>query len=217
MIRKLVFAIGGLLLIYFLYLGWRVTIERGRVSDRVDAIIAAADPDERSFPAERSKTLLAIEDPTFATNKGVDFTTPGGGMTTLSQSLGKRIFFERFRPGFPKGELIVLTRFALYPKVDKRRTLTAFLATAEFGSRRGRPVVGFADASRTWLGKPFGVLSDAEFLKLVAMLPAPARFNPTRNPAANAERVARIERLLARRCTPDGLRDVMLKGCAAAR
>jgi len=214
MIRRLALAVGALLLIYSLYLGWRVATERERVSNRVDAIIAAADPAERALPVSRIKILLAIKDPTFATNKGIDFSTPGAGMTTLSQSLGKRIFFERFRPGFPKGELIILTRFALYPKVDKRRTLTAFIATAQFGHRAGRPVIGFADASRTWLGKPLGALSDRDYLSLVAMLPAPATLNPKRDVAANADRVARIERLLAGRCTPDGLRDVMLKGCA---
>ncbi|HEV2043728.1 MAG TPA: transglycosylase domain-containing protein [Sphingomicrobium sp.] len=216
MIRKLALAVGALLLLYGVYLGGRVVTERSRVSGRVDAIIAAADPQERALPADRIKILLTVEDPTFLTNKGIDFASPGAGMTTLSQSLGKRIFFERFRPGFPKGELIVLTRFALYPKVDKSRTLTAFLATAEFGRRGGRPVIGFADASRTWLGKPLGALDDRDYLSLVAMLPAPATYNPLRQPAANADRVARIERLLARRCRPDGLRDVSLNGCDAA-
>ena len=215
MIRKLALAVGALFLIYGLYLGWRIATERSRVSDRVDAIIAAADPAERALPAARIKSLLAIEDPTFATNNGIDFATPGGGMTTLSQSLGKRIFFTRFRPGFPKGELIVLTRFALYPTVDKRRTLTAFIATAQFGHRAGRPVIGFADASRTWFGKPLDRLSDRDYLSLIAMLPAPTTYNPVRHPAANAERVARIERLLANRCRPDGLRDVDLRACAS--
>lgn len=215
MIRKLALAVGALLLVYGLYLGWRIATERSRVSDRVDTIIADADPDERTLSADRLKILLAVEDPTFLTNRGIDFSTPGGGMTTLSQSLGKRIFFERFRPGFPKGELIVLTRFALYPKVDKGRTLTAFIATAEFGSRAGRPVIGFADASRIWLGKPLSRLNDRDYLSLLAMLPAPSTYNPLRHPAANADRVARIERLLARRCRPDGLRDVSLNGCAA--
>ena len=216
MIRKLALAVGALLLLYGVYLGWRVVSERSRVSGRVDAIIAAADPQERALPADRIKILLTIEDPTFLTNKGIDFESPGAGMTTLSQSLGKRIFFERFRPGFPKGELIVLTRFALYPEVDKGRTLTAFIATANFGGKAGRPVNGFAAGARAWLGKPLSTLNDRDYLSLIAMLPAPSTYNPLRHPAANADRVARIERLLARRCRPDGLRDVSLNGCDAA-
>ena len=214
MIRKVALALGALLLAYAAYLGWRVAVERSRVSARVDAIIAAADPDERNLAPRRVAALLAVEDPTFWTNKGIDFATPGASMTTLSQSLGKRIFFDHFQPGFRKGELLALTRFALYPKVDKNRTLRAWIARVELGSASGRRVIGLADGARTWIGKPLGQLTDREYLSLIAMLPSPRTLNPRRNPAANADRVARIERLLAHRCRPTGLRDVMLDGCA---
>ena len=213
MIRRVALMLGALLVLYGAYLGWRIAVERGRVSQRVDAIIAAADPAELTLPPKRVTMLLAVEDPTFPTNHGIDFSTPGASMTTLSQSLGKRIFFTHFHPGFPKGELIALTRFALYPKVDKRRTLQAFIARAEFGSFNGRRVIGFADASRVWLGKPLATLTDREYVSLIAMLPSPVSLNPRRHPAANAERVSRIERLLAHRCHPTGLRDVYLDGC----
>lgn len=217
MMRKLALTMGALLLAYGMYLGWRVATERSRVSDRVDAIIAAADPVDVTLTLQRTIILLRVEDPTFWTNNGIDFSTPGAGITTLSQSLGKRIFFERFRPGFPKGELIVLTRFALYPKVDKLRTLRAFLATAYFGHRDGRAVIGIGSAARAWYGKPLAALSDREYLSLIAMGPAPKKLDSMRHPAANADRVARIERLIAGHCTPAGLRDVMLEGCADAR
>ena len=214
MIRRVAIVLGALLAIYGGYLGWRIAVERGRVSDRVDRIIAGADLADVTLPADRVATLLRVEDPTFWTNRGLDFSSPGGGMTTLSQSLGKRVFFKHFRPGFPKGELIALTRFALYPKVDKQRTLRAFLATYYFGQRNGRPIIGMGAAARTWFGKPLAALSDREYLSLIAMGPSPNTLNPKYNPAANAERVARIERLLANRCRPTGLRDVMLDGCA---
>ena len=214
MIRKLALAVGTVVLVYVGYLGWRVVTERGRVSARVDAIIAAADPADLTLTPRRTAILLRVEDPTFATNKGLDFSTPGASMTTISQSLGKRIFFTRFRPGFPKGELIVLTRFALYPKVDKQRTLKAFLASAYYGHRDGRAVVGIGPAARAWFGKPLAALTDREYLSLIAMGPAPRTLDPVRHPAANANRVARIEHLLANRCQPDGFSDVMLDGCA---
>ena len=217
MIRKLALAIGALILAYGLYLGWRVATERSRVSDRVDAIIAAADPADITLTTQRTVILLRVEDVTFLTNKGIDFSTTGAGMTTVSQSLGKRIFFEKFSPGFPKGELIVLTRFALYPKVDKRRTLKAFLATAYYGHRDDRAVIGIGPAARAWFGKPLAQLSDREYLSLIAMGPAPRLLDPERHAAATAERVGRIVRLLAGRCAPTGLRDVKLDGCASAR
>jgi monofunctional glycosyltransferase len=214
MIRRVGAVLLLVLLVYAFYLASRVMVERRAVSARVDAIIASADPADVTLSPARTALLLNVEDSSFLTNKGVDFTTPGAGMTTLSQSLGKRIFFKHFRPGLRKGELIVLTRFALYPKVDKQRTLKAFLATAYFGNRKGRPIIGMGPAARAWFGRPLARLDDRQYLSLVAMILAPATFDPVRHPAANAARVARIERLLANQCRPTGLRDVMLEGCA---
>ena len=214
MIRRIGAAVAILLSLYILYLGARVMSERRTVSERVDAIIAGAEPADVTLTLRRTAMLVRVEDPSFWTNKGVDFATPGAGMTTLSQSLAKHLFFDHFTPGLAKGELIVLTRFALYPEVDKQRTLKAFLATAYFGRRDGRSVIGIGPAARQWFGKPLAALSDREFLSLVAMGPSPKTLAPQRHAKANAERVRRIERLLAGRCRPSGMRDVMLEGCA---
>ena len=213
MIRKFALALGGLIIFYSLYLGWRIAEERRDVGARVDALIAAAAPDELSLPASRLDALLRVDDPTFRTNRGIDLSTPGAGLTTLSQALGKRLFFDGFEPGLAKLELMVLTRFALYPKVPKDKVLTAFVAEAYLGTHRGRAVTGFADGAQTWFGKRLSDLSNDEYLSLVAMLPAPDRLKPGRDDAARAERVTRIRRLLAGRCQPTGLRDVMLEGC----
>ncbi len=214
MMRRVIAAVVAVVLVYAVYLAGRIVVERRTVSARVDAIIAAADPADIRLTPERMQILLRVEDPTFLTNKGIDFATPGAGNTTLSQSLGKRLFFKRFKPGLAKGELIALTRFALYPEVDKQRILRAFLATAYFGRRGGRAVVGAGPAARAWFGRPLAALDDRQFLSLIAMSPAPNALDPERHAAANAERVARIDRLLANQCRPDGLSDVMLDGCA---
>lgn len=214
MIRKLAVAVAALILLYLGYLGWRVVEERAAVSGKVDAIIARADPDELALPPHRIAALIRIEDPTFWSNKGIDLSTPGAGMTTLSQGLGKHLFFDDFEPGFRKGELMALTRFALYPKVDKDRTLKAAIANAYLGTSRRQAVTGFADGARTWFNKLLSQLSDREFLELEAMLVAPDMLKPGRGDAERIERVKRIERLLAGQCHPIGLRDVMLDGCA---
>jgi hypothetical protein len=214
MTRRIAIGLLIAVLVYFIYLGGRIMVERRAASARVDAIIAAADPADVTLSPARAAVLLRVQDATFLTNKGIDYSTPGAGMTTLSQSLGKRIFFDHFKPGLRKPELVVLTRFALYPTVDKQRTLKAFLATAYFGRRDGRAVIGFGPAARAWFGRPLGGLSDGEFLSLVAMLVAPTTLDPVSHSAANAERVRRIRRLLANNCRPTGLRDVMLEGCA---
>ena len=214
MIRRVALAIVAVALVYAIYLTGRILVERRTVSATVDSVIAAADPADLKLTPARARMLLRVEDPTFLTNDGIDFSTPGAGMTTLSQSLGKHLFFEHFTPGFAKIELVALTRFALYPMVDKERTLKAYLASAYFGRRNGQAVIGMGPAARAWFGKPLASLSDDEFLALVAMGPSPRSLDPVANAAANAERVARIKRLLANQCRPTGLRDVMLKGCA---
>jgi membrane peptidoglycan carboxypeptidase len=188
--------------------------ERRSVSHRVNAIIAASDPADLTLSKRQAEILLRVEYPTFQRNKGSDFTTPGASMTTISQSLGKHIFFERFEPGFAKGELMALTRFALYPMVDKDRTLKAYLATAYYGRQNGRTVIGLGHAARACFGKAIAALSEDEYLALIAMGPWPRALDPVEHFAANAARVARIKRLLANQCQPTGLRDVMLEGCA---
>ena len=215
MIRKALLLLAALVILYAGYLGIRIWREQGLVAAKVDRIIARADPQELALPLIRRAMIVKVEDPTFWTNKGLDLTTHGAGMTTLSQALGKRLFFDDFEPGFAKGELMALTRFALYPRVSKDGTLQAFVASAYLGTRRGRAVTGFSDGARSWFGKPLADLSDEEFLNLEAMLVAPDSLKPGRDDAGRRERVARIKRLLAGSCRPIGLRDVKLEGCKA--
>lgn len=167
-----------------------------------------------SVPARRIRMLLAVEDPAFFRHRGVDFNTPGQGLTTLTQSLAKFLYFRRFTPGIAKLELMLVARFALDPALSKRDQLEIFLNHARFGTRRGRPVIGFNDAARTFYGRDLRQLTDREYLTLVAMLIAPNRLDPVRHAAANAERTRRIEALLAGRCRPRGLRDTDYEDCA---
>lgn len=161
----------------------------------------------------RLHALLAVEDPGFARHHGIDFTTPGQGMTTLTQALVKIFYFHHFRPGFAKIEQSLIARFVLDPAMAKPEQVHALLNHANFGTWDGRPVIGFVAAARTYFVRSFAALSDRQFLSLVAMLMAPNRLDPLRHPAANAERVRRIERLLAGRCRPDGLNDVAYRRC----
>ena len=57
-----------------------------------------------ALPAERKAMLLAVEDPGFYSHKGVDFASPGQGMTTITQALVKFLYFDSFIPGFAKIE-----------------------------------------------------------------------------------------------------------------
>lgn len=167
-----------------------------------------------SIPARRIGMLLAVEDPGFFRHRGIDFSTPGQGMTTLTQSLAKFLYFRRFTPGIEKLELMLVARFALDPAASKREQLEIFINHARFGARRGRPIRGFNAAARAYYGRALDRLTDHEFLTLVAMLIAPGRMDPIRHADANARRTRRIEALLAGRCRPRSLRDTHYQDCA---
>jgi len=213
--RRIAAATAILTIVYGAYLAARVVQERQRAPAAVQRILRSSDPAVSATPAARLNMLVQVEDPSFYTNDGIDLSSPGGGFTTISQGLGKIVLFDHFRPGLQKIELMVLTRFALTPTVSKHDILVAFLNAAYLGHDADGEIRGFAEGSRRWLGKPFDSLTDAEFLSLVAMLPAPNQLDPARNGRANRERVRRIERLLRNQCKPAGVRDVALDGCAA--
>ena len=183
-----------------------------------DVLAAAAQGELKlaDVPRRRLDMLIKVEDPGFYRHRGVDFSTPGAGMTSITQSLVKRLYFDDFQPGVAKLEQSLIARFVLDPAMSKPAQLQAYLNHSHFGAVRGRRVVGFADAARSFYGREFADLTDRQFLGLVAMMMAPRTYDPIRKPQANAERVSRIEAMLAGRCSPQGLRDVALHACTEA-
>lgn len=150
------------------------------------------------------KILLTVEDPAFFTHKGVDLTTPGAGLTTITQSLVKIFYFNNFKPGLAKIKQTLVAFFALDPLVSKEDQLTMFLNYAYLGEGAR----GFAQAANVYFKKPFSALSEDEYISLVAMVNAPKTFNVRRQPGRNAERSARIKALIEGRYKPKGLCDL---------
>jgi membrane carboxypeptidase/penicillin-binding protein len=189
-----------------------------RARARTPAILAAhAHPVTtlEQLGRRRLAILLRVEDPGFFRHRGVDYSTPGQGATTLTQALVKRLYFDGgFRPGFAKIEQGLIARFVFDPATSKRRQLELFLDLASFGTQHGRPVIGFAEAARTFYGRRVAALDERQFISLVAMLIAPNALDPVRHKAENDARVARIEALVAGRCRPRGVMDVRYPDCA---
>jgi membrane carboxypeptidase/penicillin-binding protein len=205
----------GLLVLFIAYEAFALW----RAKQRTPQVLAQASRGElrlSDLPKRRLAMLLKVEDPAFYRHPGVDFSTPGAGMTTITQGLVKRFYFKRFTKGFPKIEQSLIARFVLDPAMSKNRQLQAYLNFAYLGSNDGRPVIGYAAAARAYHGRDFAQLSDREFLSLLAMTIAPNTLDPVRHKAANDERVRRIEALLAGKCKPAGLRDVTYEACAQA-
>lgn len=196
------------------FLGWQVVDARMRTHGLIQTALNGQENLATEIGSARIAMLLAVEDPSFWDNDGTDYGTNGAGWTTLTQSLAKRLYFDSFTPGVEKLELILIARFALYPMVRKETVLNAFLATAYLGEGQENPVTGFRAGAAHWFGKGLSELSDDEWLSLVAMLIAPNALDPHAHAAENAERVARIKRMLAGDCAPSNWSDVWLEGCA---
>lgn len=148
--------------------------------------------------------LLKVEDPRFFEHNGVDLSTPGAGITTITQALVKHLYFEKFSPGIAKVKQTAIARFALDPLMDKDDQLRLFINTAYLGP----DAIGFARASEAFFGKPFSQLNEDQYIALVAMLIAPAIFDVRRYPERNRERVERIKRVVNGEYVPRGLFDV---------
>ncbi|WP_234902631.1 transglycosylase domain-containing protein [Agrobacterium larrymoorei] len=80
---------------------WDALSDAEGLRARADAVIAQGRGGDSLGAAHRA-ILLAVEDPNFSTHSGVDFSTPGAGLTTITQSAAKRLAFEEFHPGIGK-------------------------------------------------------------------------------------------------------------------
>jgi membrane peptidoglycan carboxypeptidase len=148
--------------------------------------------------------LLKAEDPRFFQHGGVDFSTPGAGITTITQALVKRLFFDKFTPGIAKLKQTAIAAYALDPLMPKQEQLRLFINTSYLGHN----VRGFEQAAQVYFHKPFKQLSEEEYIAIVAMLIAPEVFSVQKFPARNAERVARIKGVVSGEYKPRGLFDV---------
>jgi membrane peptidoglycan carboxypeptidase len=162
---------------------------------------------------DRVAILLAVEDPGFYRHHGVDLRTPGGGWTTITQALAKRLLFEEFEPGPWNKTRQSIGALALDRSVSKRDQLALFVDIVPLGVDRGQPVQGLRAAARAYFDSDLSDLDGRRFLALVAMIVGPDAYHVRDMPERNAERVARIERLLAGSCRPAGFRDVLYVDC----
>ncbi|MCU7922027.1 MAG: transglycosylase domain-containing protein [Candidatus Thiodiazotropha sp. (ex Dulcina madagascariensis)] len=160
------------------------------------------------IPKNRIHQLLLIEDPGFYHHNGIDFSTPGAGLTTITQGMVKYLYFDHFKPGIMKIEQSLIAWLAVGALVNKNDQLTVFINTAYLGTDEGVVVRGFAMAAKRYFGKSFEELSNNEYLSLVAMLIGPDAFSIKHHPGVNGERVKRIKDVLSGEYKPDGLGDV---------
>nr|WP_321512605.1 transglycosylase domain-containing protein [uncultured Hyphomonas sp.] len=205
-----------LVMAVFAYAGTGYIDARGHAADFKTraAELTGAGTGASALSPEQLRILLLVEDPGFIRHRGLDLSNKGAGLTTITQSLSKRLAFEEFRPGLKK---IRQTGYAigLESSLTKEEILTLWLDTVEMGrDANGQWVTGFYRASEAFYGKPVEALSDAEFIELVSLPIAPGHLNPFHRGQDLDDRIQRIARRAAGDCKPESVRDVWLEGCA---
>lgn len=179
---------------------------------RADALLDAGRGAEDLGPG-RSQLLLSIQDPGFYDHNGIDIASPGAGLTTVTQSLAKRVGFDDFRPGIQKLRQIGYA-VGLESTLSKPQILALFLDTLEMGPGPDGWMTGFYQACDMVYHRPPAELSETEFLRLAAVMIAPAKYNLILPDAALVDRVERLRKLVSGQCSPEDLFDVWLDACA---
>lgn len=154
-------------------------------------------------PRQR-EILIAVQDPNFMNHKGVEFSTPGSGWTTITQSIVKKLYFDDFRQGIAKIRQTLIARFALHGRMTKEEQLTAFINLMWFEKN----VTGLSSAAEHYYQKSVRDLSEDEFISIVAMIIDPKRFNINSHPENNKARTDAIKRMLSGEYVPKGLFDI---------
>lgn len=206
-LKIITFSITGLLVLSTAYFAGLIVYQRAETPHKYEfAVSQVKNPVSRSDLSDwQLEALLAIQDPQFFVHSGTDFS--GGVMTTITQSLAKSLYFDNFKPGVAaKFKQSLLARFSLGPVISKEDQLDLFLGSVYLGHvGGGRAVNGFHEAANFYFQKTLTELTSAEFLSLLATLPAPNRIGPHADPEANALQAARIERLVNGECSRAGM------------
>lgn len=191
---------------------WDAVRQADAYAARADALIAD-DRGPEDLGIEHLRQLILVQDPGFLDHAGVDLSTAGAGLTTISQSLAKRLGFDEFRPGLGK---IRQTGFAvgLDQRLTKDQILALWLNTVEMGRGPEGWMTGFFAASESIYGRAPSELTDPEYHRLLAVLIAPGWFRLLENDEKLDDRASRIARLASGECRPASQRDVWLDGCA---
>lgn len=222
--RRAAFALAALLSAYLAVVAIWAFASVGKLV--TDDTIAARDA---PLSAQQVAILLKIEDPDFFTHRGLSL-ADGQGFATLTSALAPPVFLSGPRLGGIEGVLQAFYRrvFDCCKKIDlgrdvmalvldahlsKQRQLATYVATVYMGTNQAVQVKGLEQASLSYLGKPLAHISDQEFAGLVAMIKAPNYFHPRRNRAAYAARLAKVQAVIAGRCTPGGWFDTDYRHC----
>lgn len=151
--------------------------------------------------------LIQVQDPGFHDHGGIDLSTPGAGLTTITQAIVKKLYFEKFKPGVAKIKQSLIAKFVVNDLISKDDQLTIFINAMYFGNFSGKPVVGLESAAKAYYRQSVKTLTEDQYISLIAMLVMPGTFHILDHPEWNKDRTNRIKALIAGKYRPKGLMD----------
>jgi membrane peptidoglycan carboxypeptidase len=208
--KKILLIIGALLVVLLCYFTFVIIKARLDTPGIVKKALSAewVTLEVRDLTPWQLNALLKVEDPNFYHHHGIDLKTPGAGLTTITQSVVKKLYFTHFKPGIAKINQSLIARFAFNPLTPKEQQLQLFINDMYFGSVNGKSVIGLDQAAHTYYHKAIFELTEDEYLSLIAMIAAPENFHILNRPEDNAERTARIKKVISGAYKPKSLMDI---------
>ena len=155
----------------------------------------------------QTEILIKVQDPEFYDHNGIDLSTPGAGLTTITQAIVKKLYFDSFKPGIAKIKQSLIARFVVDELIPKDDQLTLFINTMYFGNVDGKPIIGLESAAHAYYHQPVNKLTEDQYISLIAMLVMPNTFHIIKHPEWNRDRTNRIKALIAGEYKPKGLMD----------
>jgi penicillin-binding protein 1B len=156
------------------------------------------------IPPIVQQAILASEDARFREHKGVDHigilrairrNVQGGGpmegASTITQQVVRTFFLSRER-SFRRKVNEALRALALERVIDKDAILELYLNSVYLGQVNGRSVGGVAAGARQFFDKSLAELSLDEAASLAAIIPAPVKFSPVKDPELTRQRRERV-------------------------
>jgi membrane carboxypeptidase/penicillin-binding protein len=202
--KKVFLFIGLILLAVVIYYGGVILNARANTPAIVqDALNSGRMKLElKNLTSDQLQALLKVQDQNFYNHKGFDISTPGTGVTTISQGLVKMYYFENFKPGIQKIKQTLIARFAFDVMTPKDTILKLFINDVYLGHHNGKEIKGFENAANSYLNKTFKELTWDEYLGLVAMIRSPNALHFIKSKEVNQDRVLRIKKLLSGEYVP---------------
>jgi membrane carboxypeptidase/penicillin-binding protein len=165
------------------------------------------DIDIQDLSKRQIDILLKVQDPGFYKHNGIDLSTPGAGLTTLTQAIVKKLYFKEFKSGIAKIKQSLIAKFVVDKLISKDDQITLFINMMYFGRVDNKPIIGLESAAKTYYKQSLRTLDEDRYISLIAMIVMPGTFHIIDHPEWNRDRVNRIRELVAGNYKPKSLMD----------